>query len=353
VFDREDFIVMFGNMKEFMSKDRKETSQREITTAKTTSTTKMDIQRSDLHDITILGCGAFGKVLLVKNKNDGETYALKCQGKKSIVENGLQEHVINEAKVMAELDHPFIIKLYATMVDTQYIYFVMELLLGGEIFTHLRKLGSFEESWTRFYSGSVLAAFAIMHQKGMAYRDLKPENLVLDDKGYCKMVDLGLAKHIVDGKAWTLCGTPDYLAPEIILNEGHNIAVDYWALGVLIYEMVCGVPPFYAEEAMEIYERILNGTVPIPSSFSKSMGDIVRKLLKQQQTKRLGVTKGGTLAVMKHKWYSGFDWDGLIQRKLSVPILPQIKNREDHSNFESFTAELEEIEDCPEWNPEF
>jgi len=356
VLDREDFIVMFGNMDQFMSQ-RKNHAQKGQDESKVGDTTtianRIDISREELEDVAVIGCGAFGRVILVKSKKDGATYALKTQGKKAIVENGLQEHILNERNVMCMLDHPFIIRLYNTMYDDKYIYFLLELLLGGEIFTHLRKLGSFEESWARFYAASVLAAFHCIHNKAIAYRDLKPENLVLDYQGYCKLVDFGLAKKVTEGKAWTLCGTPDYLAPEIILNEGHNTGVDYWALGVLIYEMVCGVPPFYAEEAMEIYERILNGTVPIPSSFSKSLGDIIRKLLKQQQTKRLGVTKDGTMGVMKHKWYSGFDWQSLVHRKLKAPIDPKVSNDTDHSNFDEFDLGDDNVEPCPEWCPNF
>ena len=139
------------------------------------------------------------------------------------------------------------------------------------------------------------------------------ENLVLDHRGYLKVVDLGLAK-IVDGKTWTLCGTPDYLAPEIILNEGHDKGVDYWALGVLIYELVSGIPPFYADDPMEVYEKILSSNMTFPSHFTKNMCDICKKLLKLCQSKRLGNGKGGCTGVLKHKWFSGFDWDGLLQK---------------------------------------
>lgn len=304
-----------------------------------------------------LGVGAFGKVKLVKPKIqnetcDGEvrTYALKTLSKNYIVENGLQEHVINEKNVMKELNHPFILSFHCSMQDKKHVYFLFEVLLGGEIFRLLRAEVKFPESWARFYSASVILAFCQIHDQNIAYRDLKPENLVLDAFGFLKIVDFGLAKKIMGGKTWTLCGTPDYLAPEVILNEGHDWAVDYWALGVLIYEMISGSPPFYAEDPMETYEKILSGHVPIPSHFSRGVSDIVKKLLKTHQSKRLGRTKGGTATIIKHKWFSGFNWDALLNKKMEVPILPKLENSEDTRNFDKF-AECDEVVPNCDWTP--
>ena len=297
----------------------------------------------ELEVIRTLGMGAFGRVKFVKVKNTPEgvtnTCALKCLSKRSIVENGLQDHVLNEKNIMKELDHPFILNFHCAMQDDKYIYFLLDVLLGGELFKCLRAETQFPEEWSRFYAASVLLAFCQIHARKIAYRDLKPENLVMDSNGYLKMVDFGLAKKVEGGKTWTLCGTPDYLAPEVILNEGHDWAVDYWALGVLIYEMTVGSPPFYADDPMEVYEKILSGNVSIPSHFSRGISDIVRKLLKTYQSKRLGRTRGGTSAVMKHKWFSGFDWDALLGKRMKVPIAPKIKDEEDASNFELYPEE--------------
>ena len=315
-----------------------------------------------------LGIGAFGRVKLVRAINhmestgdnvngkaddalegntikstasSGKTYALKVLSKTSIVESGLQDHVMTEKKIMEELKHPFVLDFHCAMQDDKYIYFLLEVLLGGELFKFLRAERQFPESWSKFYAASVLLAFKDMHSKKIAYRDLKPENLVMDSNGYLKIVDFGLAKKIESGKTWTLCGTPDYLAPEVILNEGHDWAVDYWALGVLIYEMTAGSPPFYADDPMEVYEKILSGHVPIPSNFSRGLADIVKKLLKTYQSKRLGRTKGGVGSIMKHKWFSGFDWDALFHKTMDVPIHPSVKSEIDLSNFDSYPDENE------------
>jgi serine/threonine protein kinase len=235
------------------------------------------------------------------------------------------------------MHHPFILTLHGAFKDEHTIYFVLELLQGGELFTHLRNRGKLCELDAKFYAAQVLIAFGHMHSKKIAYRDLKPENLVLDTDGYLKVVDFGLAK-IVDCKTWTLCGTPDYLAPEIILNEGHNQAVDYWALGVLIFEMTSGLPPFYADDPMEVYEKILSAKMSMPSHFSKNLSDLIRKLCKIFQSKRLGNGKGGVSAIQKHKWFSTFDFQGLVKKELDVPIKPNISHPLDMSNFDEFSA---------------
>jgi serine/threonine protein kinase len=306
------------------------------------------LELKDLEFMSTLGVGAFGRVRLVKLKpsaggkvgpSDPKTYALKCLSKKAIVDSSLQDHVINEKSIMSELEHPFILGFFGAMQDEKCIYFLIEALLGGELFKVLRSNQKFSEEWCRFYSASVLLAFCEMHSKKIAYRDLKPENLVMDSYGYLKIVDFGLAKKIDGGKTWTLCGTPDYLAPEIILNEGHDWAVDYWAFGVLIYEMAAGVPPFYANDVMDVYGKILSGNVTIPLSFSQGLADLVKKLLKTYQSKRLGRTRGGTKEIMKHHWYAGFDWEALLEKRMRVPILPLLKNSEDTSNFDTFPEE--------------
>lgn len=177
--------------------------------------------------LKVLGQGAFGKVNLVKAQETGEYYALKAQGKKFVVQNGQEDYVLNEFHLMRELQHPNVLFLHCGLQDSRYIYFLLELLPGGELMDVLQSRGSFPESWVRFYSASVLLAFAEFRQHRIVYRDLKPENMVLDRNGHCVVVDMGLAKKLEDGPTYTTCGTPDYMAPEIIRSAGYNSAVDY------------------------------------------------------------------------------------------------------------------------------
>lgn len=251
---------------------------------------------------------------------------------------------------MRKIDHPFIAKLYTALQDSKYLYFVLELLLGGELFTHLRNRGKLSEQTARFYAATVTYAFSTLHAKRIAYRDLKPENLVMDSRGYVKLVDFGLAKQLLSGKTWTLCGTPDYLAPEIILNEGHDLAVDYWAMGVLIFEMVVGAPPFYAEDPMEVYEKILSGNPAMPTFFTRNLSDLIKKLLRSQQGKRLGNTRGGTAAVIKHKWFSSFDWAGLETCEMKAPYKPNVSSKDDTTNFDQFDEG--DVPPTCDWSPD-
>lgn len=226
----------------------------------------MAIQKDELEILQTLGRGAFGRVKLVRHAGSNSAYALKCLVKSRIVENNLKEHVLNEKRVMLALDHPFILKLYSTYKDRKYLYFLVELALGGELFTYLRRKDRFDEPLARFYIASVVLVFQHMHSKRIAYRDLKPENILLDTDGFMKLADFGLAKLVTD-RTWTLCGTPDYLAPEIILNKGHDKAVDYWALGILIYELTAGSAPFFAHDPMQVYALIIQGNVKFPVYF--------------------------------------------------------------------------------------
>jgi len=309
------------------------------------------IEFADLDIKSTLGCGAFGRVKLVTDKNTGNTYALKCQIKAEIVENNLQDHVLNERNVMLELNHPFILKLHNSYKDDKYIYFLLELAPGGELFTFLRKAGRFNEKASKFYAATVVSVFEQLHSKTIVYRDLKPENLILDDKGFLKVCDFGLAKVVTD-RTWTLCGTPDYLAPEIILSKGHNKAVDYWALGILIYEMCAGFVPYYSDDPMEVYQLILAGDLKFPSHFSRANMDLITKLLTQNQVKRIGMMKNGIKDIFKHKWFAGFDWTSLLEFKMTPPIQPVVKNKEDISNFDEYPDEDDSnVPECKDWDP--
>ena len=233
---REDFNIMLGDLQDLLDGNvrNEDDSIAKLKPSESEAATPDKFELKDLQVLGILGIGAFGQVKLVKNNRgvvekisevdeEGETikatpeasktYALKVLTKNSIVENGLQEHVMTEKKIMEQLNHPFILNFYGAMQDDKHIYFLLEVLLGGELFKFLRMETQFPESWSKFYAASVLLAFRDIHSKKIAYRDLKPENLVMDTNGYLKLVDFGLAKKIDSGKTWTLCGTPDYLAP--------------------------------------------------------------------------------------------------------------------------------------------
>lgn len=306
---------------------------------------RFSFKLSDFEIKRTIGIGAFGSVKLVKSTSicpdkRNTTYVLKCQDLKLIEENNMMEHIRSEQKIMEELNHPFIIKFYGELVDSHFTYFLLELLQGGEIFRLLLENIRFPESWSRFYSGVVLLAFSEIHINNFVYRDLKPENLVLDAKGYPKIVDFGLAKKLEGGKTWTLCGTPDYMPPEVILNEGHDSAADYWSVGILLFEFCNGSPPFNSEYPMDVYKNILSGKIEYPPFFSPQLIDLIKKLLNPRQATRIGRTYGGTKQIMDQKWFKSLNFEDLLQRKIDPPFVPELEDEDDMRYFYDY-AEID------------
>merc|ERR1712228_98378 len=296
----------------------------------------------EFQTIGILGRGAFGTVKLVQDPHTNVSYALKAIRKNQVVELGQQTHILNEKKVMQMLDNPFLVNLRATYKDEYRVYFLLEVCLGGELFTILRKMRSFDENTAKFYAACVIEAFAYMHERDIIYRDLKPENLVLTDKGYLKVTDFGFAK-IVPNKTFTLCGTPDYLAPEIVTGQGHGKGVDWWTLGILIYEMLASFPPFFDDEPMMTYRKIIQGKFKFPRYLSAQSKDLISKFLKPKATKRLGVIKGGATLIRQHPWFKDFRWTELKEQSLKPPIRNKVKNSKDLSNFDLFQEKDDDL----------
>lgn len=292
--------------------------------------------------------------------------------------------MISEKNILSSLDHPFIVRLSGTFqgwwicgethlslcgchyimflvwfyyqsfskkskgkqlecffLDVKFLYMVLEYIVGGEFFTHLRKAGRFDHVASKFYATQIILVFEYMHSSDFIYRDLKPENLLLDKMGYLKITDFGFAKKVAF-KTYTLCGTPEYIAPEVLLNKGHGKGVDWWTLGILLYEMMAGQPPFVDDDPMGIYQQILAGKVTFPRHFDRNAKSLIKKLLVADLTKRYGCLKGGPEDIKKHKWFHGFDWEALVARQLSAPIIPAVSGETDTSNFDPYPDSLED-----------
>eukprot|EP00944_MAST-04C_sp_MAST-4C-sp1_P000700 g700.t1 len=355
VLDRQHFEDMIGSLNAYADGEKSPRSATDTVVKPNDGSDKLDIKFAELENVGILGEGAFGRVSLVKQKNspDGTTYALKAMQKELIVNNNLQEHTLNEKSVMEMLNHPFLLKLHNSYQDDRYLYLLIELCQGGELFAYLRERGNFTEQQAKFYAAGVTLGFQDMHQLNICYRDLKPENLLLDSNGFLKICDFGLAK-VVNDKTFTLCGTPDYLAPEIITSKGHNKSCDYWALGILIYEMTVGDVPFYADDPMMIYQLILRHDLQFPYKMSKGCKDIVSKLLNSNPSKRLGNLKGQTKDVIKHKWFASFDFESMVKMNkdnLNIPIEPEVSSSTDTSNFDTSDIEAEGHVAKSSWEP--
>lgn len=227
------------------------------------------------------------------------------------------------------------------MIDAKYIYMTLEYIVGGEFFTYLRRQGHFDALAARFYTAQIVLIFEYMHSSDHIYRDLKPENLLLDKRGYLKLADFGFAKHVTF-KTYTLCGTPEYIAPEVLLNKGHGKGVDWWTLGILLFEMITGQPPFVDDDPMGIYQLILGGKLNFPKHFDKNAKSLAKKLLLADLTKRFGCLKGGAQDIKEHKYFNEFDFNELLAGKLAPPIVPAVANEADTSNFDPYPDSLEE-----------
>ncbi|XP_076061980.1 cGMP-dependent protein kinase, isozyme 1-like isoform X2 [Oratosquilla oratoria] len=349
--DRDSFIQLIGDLSELREKDYGDES-RGVTRPVTAPPHNVDaeaeyshIRLDDVDVIATLGVGGFGRVELVQYANDKTlSFALKCLKKQHIVETQQQEHIFSEKKIMMSVRSPFIARLYKTFRDSKYVYMLMEACLGGEVWTILRDRGWFDDGTARFYTACVVEALEYLHSKNIIYRDLKPENLLLDTTGYVKLVDFGFSKKLgASSKTWTFCGTPEYVAPEIILNKGHDRAVDYWSIGILMYELLTGTPPFTASDPMKTYNIILKGIdmVDFPTHVTRNAMSLIKRLCRETPAERLGSQKAGIQDIKKHKWFQGFDWDGLRVRSLTPPILPKVRGPTDASNFDAYPRDVE------------
>ncbi|CAG0897132.1 unnamed protein product [Darwinula stevensoni] len=362
----------------------------------------------DFDRIKTLGTGSFGRVMLVQHKANKTYHAMKILDKQKVVKLKQVEHTLNEKKILQAISFPFLVNLeYHFKASGEEIFLNSPLpFLMPYSFLFLI------EPHSRFYASQIVLAFQYLHYLDLIYRDLKPENLLIDEKGYLKVTDFGFAKR-VKGRTWTLCGTPEYLAPEIILskgrgsrgsqagscvgllvfrhatyvsfascgvvgtprtvgldftpmsheimgvewdkrdgeeerdvfrlmahaNHGYNKAVDWWALGVLIYEMAAGYPPFFADQPIQIYEKIVSGKVRFPAHFSGELKDLLKNLLQVDLTKRFGNLKNGVDDIRNHKWFATTDWIAIYQRKAQVFLKPRIKHDGDAMHFANYTED--------------
>ncbi|XP_040035299.2 protein kinase C epsilon type [Gasterosteus aculeatus] len=295
--------------------------------------------------IKVLGKGSFGKVMLAELKGSDEVYAVKVLKKDVILQDDDVDCTLTEKRILAlARQHPYLTQLFCCFQTKDRLFFVMEYVNGGDLMFQIQRSRKFDEARSRFYAAEVTSALMFLHRHGVIYRDLKLDNILLDEEGHCKLADFGMCKEgILDGvSTTTFCGTPDYIAPEILQELDYGPSVDWWALGVLMYEMMAGQPPFEADNEDDLFESILHDDVLYPVWLSKEAVSILKAFMTKSPSKRLGcvLAQGLEEAIKLHVFFREIDWTLLEQRKLRPPFKPRIKTKRDVNNFDQdFTRE--------------
>ncbi|XP_044188466.1 serine/threonine-protein kinase N2-like isoform X1 [Thunnus albacares] len=307
----------------------------------------LKMQMEDLKYISVLGRGHFGKVLLAEVRKTGKLYAIKALKKRDIVTRDEVDSLMSEKRIFEMINasrHPFLVNLHGCFQTSDHVCFVMEYLPGGDLMIHIHN-NVFTEAQTRFYSACVLLGLEFLHLNKIIYRDLKLDNLLMDADGFVKITDFGLCKEGMGhgDRTSTFCGTPEFLAPEVLTDDNYTRAVDWWGMGVLIFEMLVGESPFPGEDEEEVFDSIVNDDVQYPGSLPPDAVSIIQKLLKKNPLKRLGAGERDANELKGEKFFETIDWEALLAKKVKPPFLPSIKESVDVSNFDSEFTRLQPV----------
>ncbi|KAI8838210.1 kinase-like domain-containing protein [Chytriomyces cf. hyalinus JEL632] len=304
-----------------------------------------NVKLEDFDFLSVLGRGAFGKVMLIEEKSTKQLFAMKALKKEFIIQSDdvasakLEKRIFQKA---TQSQHPFLVNLHSCFQTDTRLYFVMEYVSGGDLMCHIQEKKRFSQVRAKFYACEVLLALDFFHKNNIVYRDLKLDNIVMCPDGHVKVIDYGICKENMPyGMVTrTYCGTPDYMAPEILSQQKYGRAVDWWSYGVLIYVMLVGRYPFHGDDESDILEAILSDTIDYPSNMPKETLNLIQGLLNKDPKRRLGGGRLDAEEVKRHPYFAGVDWDAFMERSVGPPWKPIIKNEKDVSNFDSeFTKE--------------
>lgn len=296
----------------------------------------------DFEKLKVLGKGSFGEVLLVKLKANNKYYAMKILTKKNVKLRHQEVHTKAERDLMVRINCPFIVSIKFAFQDATNLYIITEFMQGGEMFFHMHREKRFDDDKTKFYVVEMVLAIEFMHKNKMLYRDLKPENIMVDKNGHIKLTDFGLSKMVkkTKEKAFTICGTPQYLAPEVLSDDGYDNSVDWWSLGCVMYEMLTGTAPFKIPRGSYLSADLYKKKVNIPDYITPEAKDLIKQLLVPNPKKRLGYGTDGAKKIKEHQYFKDIDWDDAWNQKLTPPFIPELDGETDLKYFDKmFTNE--------------
>ncbi|KAF8791393.1 putative protein kinase C delta type like protein [Argiope bruennichi] len=317
---------------------------------------KLRFRKYEIDDfvfLKLLGKGSFGKVLLAELKGHDMYFAIKCLKKDVVLEDDDVESTMIERRVLAlGTQHPYMCKLYCTFQTKSYLFFVMEYLNGGDLMFHIQEERQFDTKRAMFYAAEIVSALKFLHKRGIVYRDIKLDNVVLDKDGHIRLVDFGMCQCRVYNEETmpsNFCGTPTYIAPEIILGQTYNQSVDWWSLGVLLFEMLAGRSPFVGTDEDELYWSICHEEPAYPHFLTKDAKNILENLLLKSPVKRLGMPSNPTGDIKDHPFFSTINWDKLERKEIPAPFKPTVSSEYDTRNFDSYyttdSASLSPVDD--------
>ncbi|MQL88922.1 hypothetical protein Taro_021500 [Colocasia esculenta] len=289
----------------------------------------------DFEVLKLVGRGAFGKVFQVRKKGTSEIYAMKVMRKDKIMEKNHAEYMKAERDILTKIDHPFIVQLRYSFQTKYRLYLVLDFVNGGHLFFQLYRHVMFSEDLARIYTAEIVSAVSHLHANGIMHRDLKPENILLDVEGHAMLTDFGLAKQFEENaRSNSMCGTIEYMAPEIVLGKGHDKAADWWSVGILLFEMLTGKPPFCGGNRERIQQKIMKEKIKLPAYLSSDVHSLLKGLLQKEPSRRLGCGPGGSSEVKNHKWFKCINWKKLEARSIQPAFRPDVAGKLCVANFD-------------------
>ncbi|TYG66035.1 hypothetical protein ES288_D06G235400v1 [Gossypium darwinii] len=307
----------------------------------------------DFEVLKVVGQGAFGRVYQVRRNDTSDIYAMKVMRKDKIMEKNHAEYMKSERDILTKVDHPFIVQLRCSFQTKYRLYLVLDFVNGGHLFFQLYRQGLFREDLARIYTAEIVSAVSHLHSNGIMHRDLKPENILLDAEGHVMLTDFGLAKEFNENtRSNSMCGTLEYMSPEIVLGKGHDKAADWWSVGILLYEMLTGKPPFSGGNRQKIQDKIIKEKIKLPAFLSSEAHSILKGLLQKDASKRLGSGQGGSEEIKQHKWFKSINWKKLEARQIRPSFLPEVAGNQCIANFEECWTNMP-VHDSPVASPTF